>query len=216
MTHMEENGLIRDSQHGFMPGKSCATNLILTLEYLTKAVEEGYPVDLVYLDFSKAFDKVPHRRLLEKTRAKGIGGDVLIWLEDWLRNRKQKVRVNEAESEEADVESGVPQGTILGPCLFDIYIDDIDECTLNLTEIKKFADDTKVYRIVNSLEDREKLQKALDNLCSWTAKWGIEFNTAKCKVMHIGNHNPQQYMMNGQYLGQQNQNKILASSLTNL
>ena len=94
MCHLEENGLIRDTQHGFQKGKSCATNLILTLEILTEASDKGIPVDLIYLDFSKAFDKVPHRRLLEKCKAKGIEGEVLDWLEDWLVKRTQKVWVN--------------------------------------------------------------------------------------------------------------------------
>jgi hypothetical protein len=202
MNHLLMHSLLRDSQHGFLPGKSCASNLILTMDYLTKAVDEGLPVDLVYLDFSKAFDKVPHERLLVKVKAKGITGKVADWLEDWLKDRKQSVKVNGAESEESVVESGVPQGTILGPCLFNIHIDDIDVCAENLTEIKKFADDTKAYRTIRGMEDKEKLQRALTNMCEWAVKWGMEFNTAKCKVMHIGTNNAHyQYLMNDEQLG---------------
>ena len=128
------------------------------------------------------------------------------WLEDWLKLRTQKVKVNQSESEEAEVKSGVPQGTILGPCLFNIYIDDIDECMLNemqaeLAEILKFADDTKTFRTVEGEEDRAKLQEVLDKLCAWAKKWGMAFNTSKCKVMHIGQNNKNyQYYMDGQVL----------------
>ena len=195
-----------DSQHGFLKGRSCATNLILTMEYLTRAVDNGIPVDMIYLDFSKAFDKVPHQRLLAKIKAKGIDGRVINWLEDWLKLRTQKVKVNQSESKKAEVKSGVPQGTILGPCLFNIYIDDIDECMLNemqdeLAEILKFADDTKTFRTVEGEEDRAKLQEVLDKLCAWAKKWGMALNTSKCKVMHIGQKNKNyQYYMDGQAL----------------
>lgn len=211
MEHLTENNLLRDSQHGFQKGKSCATNLILTMEYLTKANDAGVPVDLIYLDFSKAFDKVPHRRLLEKCRAKGIDGETIRWLEDWLTNRTQTVKVENETSEEAKVKSGVPQGTILGPCLFNIYIDDIDDCvkpdtniedqTEKLAEILKFADDTKAFRTVTCEEDRDKLQLVLDKMCAWAQKWGMAFNTDKCKVMHIGHNNKNyQYTMHGKVL----------------
>jgi hypothetical protein len=198
MKHLVTNNLIRDSQHGFFPGRSCATNLILTMDYLTRAVDQGVPVDLIYLDFSKAFDKVPHRRLISKVKAKGIKGKLAEWIENWLKNRTQKVKVQNVESGESSVKSGVPQGTILGPCLFDIYIDDLDVVVAKLAEIIKFADDTKTYKTIRSLADRDSLQMALDNLCRWASIWGMEFNTAKCKVMHVGRNNPEyQYSMNG-------------------
>jgi Reverse transcriptase (RNA-dependent DNA polymerase) len=125
MRHLLQNKLIRDSQHGFMPHRSCTTNLIEFMDTVTKNIDSGKPVDVFYLDFSKAFDSVPHKRLLIKLQAKGVGGEVADWLRAWLTGRTQRVRVGDDISTEKDVESGVPQGTVMGPCLFDVYIDDI-------------------------------------------------------------------------------------------
>ena len=190
MTHLSANNLLRDTQHGFLPGRSCATNLILTMDYLTEAIDNSTPADMVYLDFSKAFDKVPHDKLMAKLRSKGITGNYATWIENWLKGRKQHVRVNGELSDETDVESGVPQGTILGPILFDIHIDDLDLAVKDLAHLKKFADDTKVYRTVRNEDDRKKFQDALNNLCHWAQEWGMEYNIAKCKIMHLGHNNP--------------------------
>jgi len=203
MDHLTRHHLLKDSQHGFLPGRSCATNLIVTMDKITKAVDNGEPVDLVYLDFSKAFDKVPHRKLLTKIEVKGIRGDFARWIRNWLSNRKQCVRVNGQESSEADVKSGVPQGTILRPILFDIHIDDLDLAIQYLVDLIKFADDTKVFRTMKNEEERKKLQEALDNLCVWAKTWGMEFNVLKCKIMHIGHNNPKyQFTMEGTPLGE--------------
>ena len=154
--HLEEHRLILSSQHGFMARKSCLTNLLEYLEKLTKLIDEKHSVDVLYLDFAKAFDKVPHRRLLDKMEAHGITGNVLAWVEAWLSNREQRVVLNGAASEWLPVHSGVPQGSVLGPTLFVIFINDIDNA-IDLVGgfISKFADDTKVGRVVENEVDKE-------------------------------------------------------------
>lgn len=140
-------------------------------------------------------------RLLRKLQAHGITGSVLRWIDSWLTGRQQRVVLNGEGSTWADVLSGVPQGSLLGPVLFTIYINDIDLLALLITLLLKFADDTKLGQIVRSKTDAKNLQDCLDNLMEWAAKWGMAFNTKKCKVMHIGRHNPRTpYHMGGEIL----------------
>jgi Reverse transcriptase (RNA-dependent DNA polymerase) len=197
--HLEENKLISESQHGFMRGWSCATNIIEFMEIVTRAVDRGESVDIFYLNFSKAFDKVPRERLLVKLKAKGVSGKLADWLRNWLSGRVQTVKVRNSESGEQDVESGVPQGTVLGPCLFKVHIDDIDEVVKQLVDLlSKFADDTKGAKIIRSMQDAALLQEALNKLCEWARTWGMQFNEKKCKIMHVGRNNPKyEYFMNG-------------------
>jgi hypothetical protein len=141
--HMNRNELIEDSKHGFVKSRSCATNLIEFLDYLTDILENGGTADAIFLDFAKAFDKVPRRRLIEKLRARGIEGRVLTWIEEWLTGRQQRVVLQGETSTWEDVKSGVPQGSVLGPILFLIFIRDIDKAVGPENVVKKFADDTK-------------------------------------------------------------------------
>ena len=197
--HLQKYDLIAKSQHGFLPHRSCLTNLLEFLEVITKLLDEGHSVDVMFLDFSKAFDKVPHIRLMSKVRAHGINGTVANWIEEWLSNRKQRVVLNGKESDWIDVLSGVPQGSVLGPCLFLIYINDIDgaiDCVSTL--IKKFADDTKTASVANNLAQCDKFQEQLDNLQRWSDIWQMSFNLDKCVVMHLGKKNPRySYNLNG-------------------
>jgi hypothetical protein len=198
MDHLQYHKLINPSQHGFIQGRSCMTNLVLFLDELTKAIDNGVPADVFYLDFSKAFDKVPRERLIIKLEAKGIVGRMKNWIGEWLAGRTQKVVIDGEGSEESDVDSGVPQGTVLGPPLFTVHIDDIDDFVKLIELLKKFADDTKGLKFIRNIADREALQKTLDELCKWARTWGMSFNLDKCKIMHIGRTNPKyEYKMDG-------------------
>ena len=154
---------------------------------------------MVYLDFSKAFDKVPHARLMHKVLQCGIGGEVYKWIKEWLKNRKQRVILNGFKSDWELVRSGVPQGSVLGPLLFLIYINDLDNSTSCM--VSKFADDTKIATSVNDIKNCFKVQNTLDRLLGWADKWQMDFNKKKCKVLHIGHSNKNfNYEMQGEWL----------------
>ena len=185
--HLETNRLLVDSQHGFRDGRSCLTSLLEFYHKMFEAYDRSGRVDVIYLDFQKAFDKVPHRRLMAKVRALGIGGRVSRWVEAWLSERKQRVVVNGASSDWCPVTSGVPQGSVLGPLLFLVYINDIDSGLT--TRICKFADDTKLGVDASKAEDVEALRSDLARLGEWSERWQMPFNTAKCHVLHVGSGN---------------------------
>ena len=200
--HLSEQSLIRASQHGFMSGRSTVTNLLAYMETLTKLLDDGHAVDVLYLDFAKALDKVPHARLLAKCRGLGLGGRLLDWIEKWLSDRKQRVVLNGCFSAWADVLSGVPQGSVLGPTLFIIFINDID-LAMEVTGsfLFKFADDTKVGMVVETEEQRDILQAGIDRLELWSKDWQMLFNTSKCHMLHLGSKNKEyEYRMGGRAL----------------
>ncbi|CAM4589082.1 unnamed protein product [Caretta caretta] len=206
--HSKEHKLLRKSQHGFCKGKSCLTNLFEFFEGFNKDVDKGDSVDIGYLDFQKAFDKVPHQRLLHKLSCHGIRGKILSWIENWLKDREQRVGINAKFSEWRGVTSGVPEGSVLGPILFNLFINDLEK-RVN-SEVAKFADDTKLLKIVKTKADGEELQKDLTKLSDWATKWQMKFNVDKCKVMHIGKNDPNYtYNMMGANLATTNQEKDL-------
>ena len=179
--------LLNSSQHGFLKARSCLTNMLCFLEEITKWIDVGSPVDIIYLDFQKAFDKVPHQRLLLKLKAHGIGDSITDWIEQWLTDRRQQVVVDGDVSNWKSVLSGVSQGSVLGPILFLIYINDLDDSITS--NVLKFADDTKLFRKVNTDGDKQHLQNDLDRLVKWSKKWQMLFNFGKCKCLHTGHRN---------------------------
>ena len=187
LSHLLNNNLLSPYQHGFRPGHSCVTNLLTVIDSWTQALDEGIAVDNIYLDFTKAFDKVPHKRLLVKLAAYGINGEILWWLENFLSNRRQRVVVNGVYSDWIIVESGVPQGSVFAALLFIIYANDIPTAISSIAAL--FADDTKVYRLLSNVITHYHLQNDIDILVDWAKKWGMAFNIDKCSVLHLGHNN---------------------------
>ncbi len=184
LKHLIDKELIVADQHGFLPGKSCTTNLLEAYEILCDALERGDPVDVIFTDFCKAFDTVPHERLLHKLRAYGIRGQLLAWIRDWLTSRWQRVVLGEETTEWRRVMSGVPQGSVLGPLLFVLFINDLrDELRF---EMRMYADDTKILGVIKNQADHALLQVDIDACRQWAKTWLMGFNIDKCKVMHVG------------------------------
>ena len=187
---LETNNLINTSQHGFCQGRSCVTNLLDFYQYVFCECDRSRAVDVVFLDFRKAFDKVPHKRLMRKVRALGIQGNVAAWIKNWLAGRRQRVIVNGVPSDWTAVTSGVPQGSVLGPLLFVTYINDLD---LGLSsKVSKFADDTKLGINAANPESVRALQRDLAAIGEWSTVWQMPFNLDKCHVLHVGTANQEE------------------------
>lgn len=159
-------------------------------------------VDCIYFDFAKAFDTVPHRRLMMKLERYGINESILNWIKSFLSNRKQLVSVNGAKSSLDPVISGIPQGSVLGPLLFVIYINDLPEHVLS--SIFLFADDTKIIKEINSILDSLIVQHDIEALERWSREWLLKFHPDKCHVLTIGKFenikHAHPYQLNGEQL----------------
>ena len=186
VSHFTDNKLFAACQHGFRRKRSCVSQLLEVMEDLVTMIENKDTVDIIYLDFRKAFDTVLHVRLLKKLEAYGIVGKLLNWTRDFLSNRKQRVRVGDCMSTEKDITSGIPQGSILGPVLFTIFINDLPDEVNSFCKV--FADDTKIY---DKSTNYNRLQENLNRLQNWSDKWNLYFNVEKCKVLHVGKNNPE-------------------------
>lgn len=184
-----ENNLLSNEQHGFVPNKSCSTNLLECQDIITSAVNSGHSVDVIYTDFSKAFDKVSHKKLIKKLKNLKVNPKIVHWISSFLDGRKQKVVLGDIESDWEPVSSGVPQGSVLGPLLFVVYINDLPAILKN--DCRLYADDSKIISVVDTNElEVNSLQEDLFELAKWCLKWSMELNIDKCKVMHIGKQNP--------------------------
>ena len=195
--HMMENHLFADEQHGFVPMRNCVTQLLESMEAWSQIIEKGGCIDIIYTDFSKAFDSVPHTRLLKKIESYGIKGDILKWIGSFLSNRKQRVKVEGSMSQWIPVTIGIPQGSVLGPILFVLFINDMPSEIKNTCKL--FADDAKIF----CYPLKTLLQHDIDKLSQWSEKWQLPFNAKKCKVLHVGHNNPLiPYTMEGRELEQ--------------
>ena len=194
MDHLEENDIVTREQHGFVSGRSCITHLLEVMDSWTEVVDEGGSVDVIYTDFQKAFDSVPHRQLMRKVSAFGIMSKLLRWINDFLANRTQRVVINGEKSQEGNVTSGIPQGIVPGPILFVIYIDDLPANVKS--QVKMFADDTKLFTRVGVPNNHETIQNDLDELMQWSNKWQLKFHPEKCCVLKLGRERETEYFMN--------------------
>ena len=183
MKHLEQYSILTDVQHGFRAKRSTVTQLILTIHDMAKTINDNKSVHAAVLDFSKAFDKVPHKRLIIKLQYYGIRGPLLNWFESFLTNRSQTVVCDGKHSDPAQVTSGVPQGTVLGPLLFLLYVNDLPD---NLkSSIRLFADDALLYGVISNENDGDQLQEDLKQLEAWQNTWQMSFNPSKCKTICI-------------------------------
>ena len=186
LNYMEENKMFSKCQHGFRRHRSCVTQLLEVMNDLSSFEEDKIDFDILYLDFAKAFDTVPHQRLINKLEAYGVEGAILKWISSFLSNRTQRVRVNNSYSNSTPVHSGIPQGSVLGPVLFTIYINDLPDVVESICKI--FADDTKLY---GPTQNSSIIQNDLKSLMKWSRLWLLGFNVPKCSVLHMGKNNPE-------------------------
>ena len=184
---LEENNLLKKFQHGFRKNRSCLTELIDYRNEILEAILNNKNIDVIYLDFSKAFDRVDHKILLNKARRLGITGKVLQWLTEFLSNRTQKTIVQGHESVSMKVLSGVPQGTVLGPLLFLIMLNDISDIVKKCS-IYSFADDTRILKIIETMLNCEELQTELNDTYEYADKNKLKFNEGKFELIKFGNN----------------------------
>ena len=180
---LETNDLFNEEQHGFRSGRSCLSQLLAHHNSIIEGLEDGSDVDVIYLDFAKAFDKVHHGILLNKLRKLGITGKMNKWLEQFLCNRTQKVSVEGCLSDESAITSGVPQGTVLGPILFLIHISDINK-DVEHCRVSSFADDTRILKTIRKPEERNLLQADLNRIYNWSEKNKMKFNNSKFEMIN--------------------------------
>jgi hypothetical protein len=180
MKYFEEHSILTDMQHGFRAKRSTTTQLIHVIHEMSKSIDENATVHAVILDFEKAFDKVPHQRLLRKLESYGIQGFLLTWLESFHTGRIQTVVCEGKAAESTPVTSGVPQGTVLGPLLFLTYINDLPDSLSS--PIRLFDDDALPYGIITDQFGCDEKQDDLHKLEIWQGNWQMKFNPSKCKT----------------------------------
>ena len=184
LTHMKRAGLLNSFQHGFLKNRSTTTHLLECCLDWNVALRSKNAIDIVYLDYAKAFDSVVHSKLIAKLTCYGVDGMLVKWIQSFLIGRSQFVRIGSSISNSCPVLSGVPQGSVLGPVLFIIYVNDIPRS--QGVSIKLFADDTKLYTVLHEdIISSVDLQNCLDEISKWSSVWQLKLAPVKCTVMRI-------------------------------
>ena len=217
MKHFEDNDILSKRQHGFRRGRSCESQLLEFVEEVSAGLDSGLATDVIIMDFAKAFDRVNHSLLTHKLEQYGVTGKTNKWISSFLQNRVQSVVVEGEKSESISVKSGVPQGSVLGPCLFLAYINDLPEKVASTSRL--FADDTLLHRLVREENDRQELQKDLERLEKWEDQWDMHFHPQKCNILSIERSKSkaasQDYFLHGQNLEKVSDTKYLGVTLQN-
>lgn len=200
-SHLESLNILCNEQHGFRKRRSCETQLTVTIADLAQCIDSGEQIDAILLDFSKAFNRVPHERLCAKLHYYGIRGNLLLWIRQFLTGRHQQVIVDGFSSDTSHVTSGVPQGTVLAPLFFLCYINDLPEAVCS--KLKLYADDALIYATIHTDADRAALQDDLHTLTDWANKWQMSFNPTKCEHIKFTNKRnplPSKYYIDDQLI----------------
>jgi len=185
-----QNGLISDEQHGFLARRSTCTQLLESFHDWTLSLRDNNPIDVVYLDFSKAFDSLTHPKLLHKLSSYGIRYELLTWIKAFLEDRSQSVLIDRNLSDSKPVISGVIQGSVLGPLLFILFVNDIVDLLEAPAACKLYADDVKLYSQIE-VSNVNSIASTLSKIEEWSRKWQLRLNPSKCSVLHIGRNNPE-------------------------
>ncbi len=179
---IEENMILRDQQHGFWSGRSCLTQLLSHFDDVMVGLTKKADTDAIYLDYAKAFDKVDHQLLIKKLRRYGFHDRLIAWIESFLTDRSQHVVLNGISSFAAAVLSGVPQGSVLGPLLFILFINDMKVC-IKSSVIRFFADDTRILKHIFGESDVQELQNDLNSIVLWAKENNMALHEDKFEVM---------------------------------
>ena len=190
LKYLKENEIISTFQHGFLSKRSTVTNLLKCTYDWATALDKKQSLDILYIDFEKAFDKVSHDKLIVKLENIGIGGDLMNWLSNFIRNRTQCVKINQSLSPFEEATSGIAQGTLLGPLLFILFINDLSSQLVSpLSRIELYADDSKLYADCSSVEKCIDFYEDILNVEDWCNQWQLKVNTNKCDILHVGKNN---------------------------
>ena len=184
MNHFLSNNLFSDFQYGFIKGRSTVLQLLKVADDWVKSLDEGHQVDIIYTDFEKAFDKVPHRRLISKLYTYGLNEQLIHWIKAFLFSRSQRVKINGVLSGLKPVLSGIPQGSVLGPLLFVIFINDLPLVCEDLSKMFLFADDAKLYKEIKDVNDFMCLNLVCKELFLWSESWLMKLNISNVRYCH--------------------------------